>query len=136
MRPAVALIGCAALAAMAHPPRAAISTYADLPEHAASTAFTGMTVGGTRVSIRKYKEYSYARLAAGAAASAVVTAGEEVVSCEVRPAAYAIRTSARGRTCSFSVPAPAQLEVSINSLEKLFVFVEPPEAARRPAATG
>jgi polygalacturonase len=136
MRTAVVLIGCAALAAMARPPRAAISPYADLPEHGASTAFTGMTVGGTRISIRKYKEYSYAGVAAGAAASAVVTAREEVVSCEVRPAAYGVRTSTRGRTCSFSVPATGQLEVSINSLEKLFVFVDPLPAGAPPCCDG
>jgi polygalacturonase len=85
-----------------------------------------MTVGGTAVGIWKYKEYSYARLAAGGAARAVVTAHEQVVSCAVRPAAHGIRASAHGRTCAFEVPSPGHFEVSINSREKLFVFVDPP----------
>jgi polygalacturonase len=135
-RAAVALIACGAVAWVAGPPRSAISTYADLPGHVASTAFTGLTVGGASVSIRTYKGYSYARLAAGAAASAAVTAREDVVTCRVRPAAYGIRTTSRGRTCAFRVPATGQLEVSVNSLEKLFLFVDPPDQSAPPCCDG
>ena len=134
--PTVALIGCVVLATVAWPSRAPIRIYADLPGHVASAAFTGMTVGGTHVAIRKYKEYSYARLAAGTAATAVVTAGEEVASCVVRPKAYGIRATTRGRACAFRVPSPGQLEVSINALEKLFVFVDPAEAGAPPCCDG
>jgi polygalacturonase len=131
--PAIAFV---AAAGMAHPPPAAITTYADFPGHAASAAFTGMTVAGARVGIMKYKEYSYARLAAGTAAHAVVTASEAVTSCRVRPAVHRIRATPRGRTCEFRVPASGQLEVSINSLEKLFLFVDPPAAAAPPCCDG
>ena len=129
------MIACVAMAGAAHPPRTAITTYSDLPGHAASTAFAGMTVGGTPVSIRKYKEYSYARLAAGSA-RAVVTAHHEVASCTVRPAAHGIRTSMRGRTCAFDVPSPGHLEVSIDSSEKLFVFVDPAAPDAPPCCDG
>jgi polygalacturonase len=127
--PFVAAIACVALAGVAYPPRAAITTYADLPGHAPSTAFAGLTVGGASVAVRHYKGYSYARLAASGAAPVVVTAGEEVARCEVRPAAYAVRTTWRGRSCAFRLPASGQVEVSINSLEKLFVFVDPPASS-------
>jgi polygalacturonase len=129
------LIACVAVASVARPPRAAITTYAEVPA-GASAAFTGMTVGGTSVAIRKYKDYSYARLAAGTAASAVVTAREEVASCVVRPKVHGIRATRRGRACAFQVPSPGQLEVSINSLEKLFLFVDPPEAGATPCCDG
>ena len=135
--PGIALIACAAVvASAARPPRAAIETYADLPGHGASTAFTGLTVGGARIAIRKYKDYSYARLAAGTAASAVVTAREEVASCVVRPEARGIRATRRGRTCAFRVPSPGQLEIGINSLEKLYLFVDPSEASAPPCCDG
>ena len=83
--PTAALIGGVMLATVAWPSRAPIRAYADLPGHRAIAAFTGMTVAGTDVAIRKYKGYSYSRLAAGTAATAVVTAAEEVASCVVRP---------------------------------------------------
>jgi polygalacturonase len=129
-------IACVALAGLVHPPRAAITTYADVPGHARSAAFTGMTAGGASITIRKYKEYSYARLATSGFANAAVTVSEHVASCRVRPAVYGIRTTKRGRTCSFRVSGPRQLEVSINSLEKLFVFVDPPEVSAPPCCDG
>ena len=123
-------------AAAVGPPRPiAITTYADLPGHHHSAAFTGMSVGGTPVNIREYKGYGYVRLATSGAA-AVLTAAASVTSCEVYPRAHGIATTTRGHTCSFPVLAAKQLEVRVNSRERLFVFVDPPEPAAPPCCDG
>ena len=54
----------------------------------------------------------------------------------MRPAAHGLRAVRHGRTCTFSVPGPGQLEIGINSLEKLFVFVDPPETGAPPCCDG
>jgi hypothetical protein len=109
--------------------RNGITAYAGVPGHTASTAFTHLSAAGASLGIWEYKEASYARFAAGSATTVVVTAIEPVTTCEVRPRIHAILTSSDGSTCTFEVPAPMSLEVGINSLERLFLFVEPPQEA-------
>jgi hypothetical protein len=119
------------------PPRpVAITTYADLPGHRGSAAFAGMAVAGTPVGILEYKGYGYARLATSGPADAVLTAAAPVTSCEVHPRAHGIATTTRGNTCTFPVTATKQLEVRVNSRERLFVFVDPPEPAPPPCCDG
>jgi hypothetical protein len=124
-----AVVASAAVLGAAHDHRALIITYAGVPGHTASAAFTGMSAAGASLGIWKYKDASYARFAARAPTTVVVTASEPVRTCEVRPKLHAIPTSSDGSTCTFEVPAPMSLEVGINSLEKLFLFVDTPQAA-------
>ena len=118
-----------------HPP-VAITTYADLPGHARSAAFTRMTAGGTPVAIAEYKGYGYARLATSGVTDVVLTAAAPVTSCEVYPKAHGILPTAQGHTCAFPVASTMQLEVRINSRERLFLFADPPEAASPPCCDG
>jgi polygalacturonase len=109
--------------------RTRITAYAGVPGHTASTAFTGLSAAGTSLGIWRYKEASYARFAAGSPTTVVVTASEPVTNCEVRPRIHAIPTRTDANTCTFQVPAPMNLEVGVNSLEKLFLFVDIPQEA-------
>jgi polygalacturonase len=133
--PVLAMVAVVTAAAVGPPRPIAITTYADLPGHHHSAAFTGMSVGGTPVNIREYKGYGYVRLATSGAA-AVLTAAASVTSCEVYPRAHGIATTTRGHTCTFPVLAAKQLEVRVNSRERLFVFVDPPEPAAPPCCDG
>jgi hypothetical protein len=125
----IGFAGIALLAAGADPslPRAAVITYDDIPGHSSSAAVRAMTAAGHAIHIKRYKSLSYARFATVGVAPVVVTAGDEIASCTVRPRAYAIKPTSRGNTCTFSVSGRKHLEVSINALEKLFLFVEAPE---------
>lgn len=134
--PVVVMTAVVAVLAAASLNRATITMHADIPGHAASTAFTRMTAAGTTITIKKYKAYSYARFTTRVPAPVVVTVGERVTSCKVRPEAHGISTTRTGNTCSFPVATAKQLEVNVNSLEKLFVFVDPPEASPPPCCDG
>jgi polygalacturonase len=107
--------------------RARIATYAGVPGHTASTAFTRLSAAGASLGIWEYKDASYARFAAGSPTTVVVTASEPVATCEVRPKTHAVPTRIDANTCTFVVPAPMSLEVGINALEKLFLFVDAPQ---------
>jgi hypothetical protein len=124
-----ALAASAAVLGAGSDDRTRITTYAGVPGHTASTAFTSLSAAGASLGIWKYKEASYARFAAPSPTTVVVTASEPVTTCEVRPKIHAILTSTDGSTCTFEVPAPMSLEVGINSLEKLFLFVDTPQEA-------
>src|SRR5262245_51748888 len=95
-----------------------------------------MSVAGTPVGIREYKGFGYARLATSGAATVVLTSAAPVASCEVHPRVHGIATTTRGNTCTFPVSATKQLEVRVNSRERLFVFVDPPEPAPSPCCDG
>ena len=73
-----------------HDDRTRITTYAGVPGHTASTAFTNLSAAGASLGIWKYKEASYARFAARAPTTVVVTASEPVTTCDVRPKIHAI----------------------------------------------
>ena len=124
-----ALTASAAVPGAGRDDRAGITTYIGVPGHTASTAFTSLSAAGASLGIWKYKGSSYARFAARSPTTVVVTASEPVTSCEVRPKTHAIPTSTDGHTCTFEVSAPMNLEVGINGLEKLFLFVETPQEA-------
>ncbi len=109
--------------------RPRVTTYAGVPGHISSTAFTSLSAAGASVGVWKYKETSYARFIAGSPTAVVVTASERVRSCEVRPKLHGILTSTDSDTCTFVVPRPMSLEVGINNLEKLLLFVDTPQEA-------
>ncbi len=103
-----------------------LQTYANTPGAIASRTYS-LTVNGTPVFVEKFKDVSYARFALEGTAKIAVTAGEPIQSSQISPLSYGIKGANKGRELSFSISQPGKLIVSVNQMEKLFIFADPLE---------
>jgi hypothetical protein len=102
---------------------AEVIPYGPLPTSQASEEFS-LIVNGQEVFVEKFLDISYAHFAFGGTADVVVTAGEEVHEYRVSPVSRQIAGKANGRSLSFTLNEPTKLVVTVNELEKLFIFAE------------
>ncbi|MFZ4585639.1 MAG: glycoside hydrolase family 28 protein [Acidimicrobiia bacterium] len=113
-----------------------VVTYPSLLGAARSASYS-LAVNGVPVFVEKFKDISYARYSQSGSTTATITASENVSQISVSPKSYGITPTRAGNTATFTIDHPTKLVVTVNALEKFFLFVDSIEtAAPRPADPG
>ncbi|MEK3722849.1 carboxypeptidase regulatory-like domain-containing protein [Paenibacillus sp. FSL H8-0034] len=106
---------------------AEIIQYPVLPGAHSSTSYT-MKVNGQNVFVEKFGDISYARFSYSGTVQVDVYANETIESFGISPLNYQIEGSKDGSKLTFSISEPRTLIITINNLEKLFLFADGLEA--------
>ncbi|WP_240415441.1 FG-GAP-like repeat-containing protein [Paenibacillus periandrae] len=93
-----------------------------------SSSYT-LSVNGENIFVEKFGDVSFARFSFSGTANFTVTANETVSSFGISPQSYQIQGSSSGNHLFFSIDQPRTLIVSVNNLEKLFLFADGLETA-------
>lgn len=110
--------------------------YPGPPGEARSQSYS-LTVNGQPVFVTKFKDISYAHFAFSGTAEVVVRAGASIVNFSISPKSRGIQAVKSGSDLSFALRQPEKLIVTIDKLEKLFIFADPPEVdPPRPGQAG
>jgi hypothetical protein len=93
-------------------------------------------LAGTQViPVEHAFDIGYARFAMTGSVNIEVATAQPITSFSISPRSYGITGTAAGTTLAFTLAGPANIIVTINGLEKLFVFADPIEV-NPPAANG
>jgi hypothetical protein len=116
------------------PPGSSIAYYDPTPGDTMDSTYT-LTADGAPVAVTRSYDVAYARFAFSGSVSLVVTAPQPITAWTISPLAFAIPATVNGATLSFILDNPANVIVTVNGLEKLFVFADPQETSP-PLAAG
>jgi Glycosyl hydrolases family 28 len=109
------------------PPNSSITYYDPTPGDTTDGTYT-LTADGAPVAVTRSYDVAYARFAFSGSVNLVVTAPQTVTTWTISPLADAIQATPSGSSLSFTLGNPATLIVTVNSLEKLFIFADPLES--------
>ena len=88
-----------------------------------SSSYT-LSVNGQSVFVEKFGDISFARFSFSGTADVQVKASEAITSFVISPQSDQINGISNGDSISFSIDQPKSLIVSVNNIEKLFLFAD------------
>jgi Glycosyl hydrolases family 28 len=94
------------------------------PAEAPRSTTYKLDVASVPLVVEHFRDVSFARLGIGGAVPVTITATQRVTSFRVVPASAVSEVVMRDFTLTFMLDAPANLAVTINGLEKLFLFAD------------
>jgi hypothetical protein len=94
-----------------------------------------VTAEGRSVAVQHFSDVSYARITVSNMAHLSVGTAQPVSTFSISPKRLNVAATKDGSNLRFSLPSPISVIVTVNSLEKLFLFVDPVEA-NPPSAKG
>lgn len=86
-----------------------------------------VSVNGTSVFTRRYKDIHYAHFAIAGTSDIIVTFNSDIESYKLSPESYKIQSKVDGRGLSFAITEPRKIVVRINEGQRLFLFADPIE---------
>jgi len=111
-----------------------VQRYTTAPDAPRSTVYK-VGVQSVDMVVEHFGDVSYARMGIGGPVKVVVTAPERVNTFRAVPASAVSQLTALDSTLTFTLDGPANVALTINGLEKLFLFADAPEGNAPVAGT-